>query len=57
MGACFACLIFKKKKEKLYSVPNNFFEITVDNIDENEVKLNQFKNQYKAFLIVNVASA
>lgn len=49
-------IAFKKKKERLDSIPNCLWDIEVVDIDGKRMKLSEFKDK-KALIIVNVASS
>ena len=49
--------VFKKGKEKLAPVDFGFFDMKINDIQGKEVDFASFKGQYKAYIVVNVASA
>ena len=58
MGATIAKMfVFKSGKEKLAPVDKGFFDFTLTDIKGNPVDFASFKGKYKAFIVVNVASA
>lgn len=52
------CLFFKSGYDKisLDSVPQNLWDIQIENLRGEKEKFGDYKNNTKAFLIVNVAS-
>ena len=49
--------VFKSGKEKLAPVDKGFFDFTINDIRGNPVDFSTFKGKYKAYIVVNVASA
>ena len=56
-GKLASMFVFKKGKEKLAPVDLGFFDFKINDIHGKEVDFASFRGQYKAFIIVNVASA
>ena len=59
MGNCIGNMCFFKKGKEKYEVPKDqtFFGFKMKDIHGNEIDFSSFKGKYKAFLVVNVASA
>ena len=58
MGAAIArACVFKKGKDKIVDVPPSFFDTKVNDIYGKPVNLAELKGVYKAYIVVNVASA
>ena len=56
-GSLAKMFVFKCSKEKLAPVDKAFFDFVMNDIKGNPVDFASFKGKYKAFIVVNVASA
>ena len=55
MGMVIGGLFFKNKFENIDNVPKSFFELNAKDIKGNNIEFINYKNRYKAYLLVNVA--
>ena len=57
MGACIACLVFKRGKEKVGSASQSLYDIEAATVEGKSVKLRELiTGNQKWCLVVNVAS-
>ena len=56
MGVIISKLVFKTGYEDTPDPPPDFFSIKMNDLEGSEIDFETFRDKYKAFLIVNVAS-